>query len=97
MNVTIEIKKARSTVKQILVDGRVWTKRKSALNELDLGDTILTILFYENQEGNKDIQIIVNGVDETEIFKNEVKERFAGIKDTDFRDDFFKYARIEYV
>jgi hypothetical protein len=95
MNVTIEIKKARSTVKQILVDGRVWTKRKSALNELDLGDTILTILFYENQEGNKDIQIIVNGVDETEIFKNEVKERYAGIKDTGLRDEFFKYARIE--
>jgi hypothetical protein len=92
MNVTIEIKKGKSTA-HILVDGRVWSRRGSRLN--DLGDTILSILYYNNREGDKDIQIIVDGVDETSDFKNEVKERYAGIKNTGLRDEFFKYARIE--
>ena len=60
----------------------------------DLGGYILTLLFYKNREGNHSYQLLVNGVDETENFKKQVKEEYSNIPNTRLRDDYFRYANI---
>lgn len=77
--------------KQIFVDDRKWSKLKTGQ---DLGDQIINVLFYCNQDGEKNYKLIVNGKNETAEFKKEVKEKYENIPNTDLRDRFFKYCRV---
>jgi hypothetical protein len=76
---------------KVLLDGKKWGTKP---NNMDLGEYILNLLFYCNRDGNKSFELFVNGVNETEIFKNQVKEKYAQIKNTQLRDNFYTYSNI---
>lgn len=60
-------------------NGRVWNSKG---RKQDIGDLVMEILWYCNKENNQ-IQIIINGVDETIDFRKQAIERY--------HDSFFKY------
>lgn len=75
---------------KILLNNDLWGK----LKKYDLGQQILNLLFYMNRDGLTDFTLIVNGLDETQNFKDAVKSEYSNIPNTSLRDNFFKYANI---
>ncbi|MCO5238860.1 MAG: hypothetical protein M9904_02285 [Chitinophagaceae bacterium] len=67
------------------VNGTLWGKKK----ENDLGDQVLNILFYKNRDGNNEYILIINGVEETNDFKKQVKEKYSGIPNQDLAQRYF--------
>lgn len=84
----IEIKKNKC-----FADGKMWGKVWS--NKDLLGQYLLNVLFYLNKLGNKKIEIIVDGLNETESFKQQVKDKYSNIGNTQLRDSFFLYSNIK--
>lgn len=82
----IEIKGSKA-----FVDADKWGIKSKGY---DMGDYILNILFYCNRDGSKDYQLIIDGVNETDSFKSEVKKKYQDIRNTELRDKFFMYARV---
>ncbi len=68
-------------------NGRLWSRKKT---KRDIGEVLTNILFYTNKSGDA-IKIIINGVDETEYFKKEVKDKYQG---TNLQESFFKFCNI---
>jgi len=84
--ITIEIIKNK-----IFTDKKLWGKKWK--NEY-IGEQIINILFYLNKDGNNDFILMVNGKNETADFKSQLKNRYKDIPNTELRDRFFKYAKI---
>jgi hypothetical protein len=78
--------------KLVLIDGKKWGNKP---NNMDIGDYILTLLFYMNKNGNNPFEIILDGVNETKDFQKEVKRKYLNIKNTVLRDQFYLYANIK--
>ena len=78
--------------KKCFIDNRLWGKVWGNTNLL--GDYILNVLFYNNKDGKNEIKLFINDIDETEDFKKQVKEKYQNINNTELRDNFFKYAKI---
>lgn len=82
--------KIEVTKTKIFRDGELWGNRK----KYDIGQQLLNVLFYSNKEGRHEYSIIIEGKDETEEFKAEVKKRYKDIPNTELRDSFFKFCKI---
>lgn len=77
---------------KVFIDSRLWGKK---LNNQNLGDCIINLLFYNNKDGEKEYELIVNGCDLTSEFKDEVKKKYDNIPNTELKKCFFKYANIK--
>lgn len=84
---TIEVTKTK-----IFLNGEIWNK---VYKKQDIGQQILNLLYYRNREGKNNYQLLINGKDETEDFKKQVKEKYNDIPNQDLRNNFFKYSNIE--
>ena len=58
---------------KITVNNKLWSKKPQ---KGDLGIIILNVLFFINQNGDKKIMVIVDGKDETNLFKEAVIQRY---------------------
>lgn len=56
---------------------------------------MINVLFYMNRDGANSYKITIDGEDETESFKAEVKKKYQDIKNTDLKDRFFLYSNIK--
>lgn len=61
----------------------------------DIGDHIINILFYNNRDGKHEIEVIINGVDETTSFKEQVIKKYKDIKNQELKNNFYKYCSIK--
>lgn len=78
--------------RKLFVNDRLWGKKHKGM---DIGDYILNALFYINGDGSKKIKVTIDGVDETEDFKKQVKDKYQNIPNTELRDRFFRYTNVE--
>lgn len=76
---------------KVSVDGKHYGNKPT---KMDTYDYILQILFYTNRDGKKDYRLSINGVDETDIFKQQIKERYQNIINERLRDRFYLYTRV---
>jgi hypothetical protein len=73
--ILIEVKTLAPDKRQILVNGKLWSKPK--VDYWDLGSKLLNLLFYMNKDGKKSIKVIIDGEDNTESFKKQVIEKYS--------------------
>jgi hypothetical protein len=73
---TIEVTTIAPDKHKILVDGRLWSKPKK--ENRDIGEKLINVLYYTNKNADKNIQIFIDGVDETDNFKQSVISKYTG-------------------
>lgn len=72
------------------VDGRKWGKVK-----FGLGNCVLNILFYNNRDGDREYRLLVDGVDETDNFRDSVISEYGNINNVSLRESFYRYCNIK--